>query len=157
MTRAGRAAATWVRASIVCVLAGALLAIVGCGGDDDDLDDIANGDDIVGTVVGLEIAAQAVKVLPDELPVGTPLVLAAVALDATGGAATSDNPELLEFLASVTWESSDPAVAVVSPIQATIGQASAIATVELVAPGEVTITAAYKGASDSVSLTVTAP
>ena len=27
MTRAGRAAATWVRASIVCVLAGALLVI----------------------------------------------------------------------------------------------------------------------------------
>ncbi|MBT5533976.1 hypothetical protein HOK31_13000, partial [Candidatus Poribacteria bacterium] len=106
---------------------------------------------------GLEIAAQTVEVVPDALPVDTRLVLAAVPLDAAGGVATTGNPELLAFLAGVTWESSDPTVAVVAPVAATIGQESAIATADLIAPGEVTITAAYNDSSDSVTLTVIAP
>lgn len=153
MTPARRAAATWLRASTAVLMTGALLVGAGCGGDEDDL----GGDVVVDSIVGLEIVTEVGGQLLVGLHAGSELALTALPLSASGNPVTVGNPDLLNFLNSVAWASSDPAVASVAPIQPSLGQDTAIAIVALNSPGEATITATYVNEVSSVTLAVVAP
>ncbi len=154
MTPARRAVVTWLRASITCLAASALLVGVGCGGEEDDLGD---GDVVVDTIVGLEIVTEVGGQLLVDLHAGSELVLTALPLSASGHSVTVGNPDLSNFLNAVRWTSSDPAVASVTPIQPSLGQDTAIAIVALNSPGEATVTATYVNETSSVTLAVVAP
>lgn len=155
MTRAGRPGALWLRASITCALAGALLVGIGCG-EDDPVDD-GSGDTPAESVVGLRIVREVGGALLVDLHVGSELVLTALPLDASGGPVTVGNPTLSDFLHSVTWESSEVAVASVVAVPPSLGQETAIAIISLNAPGEAAITATYGASADSVTLEVIDP
>lgn len=91
------------------------------------------------TLTVLPIAARAAIVVPPgPVVVGRPFTLSAVARDSSDRVITG---------ASISWSSSDPAIATVSPAGVVIG----------VAPGPVTITATTDGATASVLLRVEPP
>jgi hypothetical protein len=142
---------------LVCALSSIVLAVsvgsfaAGCGEDEEGA---ANGDGngANGDVHAIQIVGQAGLVpgstgeVPKEVSVGTPVVLAAVALDDKNNPLPADKAG--DFYTNIRWESSDASVATVT------SQGSAAALVTPLKPGQVTITASYKQVKGSVTITV---
>ena len=148
---------------VVTVLAFASSSIIGCSTDDAEevLDDLngdgdTNGNATAGDAAKLVIVGQGgVAILPNglaevpnEVAVGTPVVLAVVAYDKSDNIITGE--ALVSIYTDMKWASSDESIASVAFNPALAG--AIILTTKKA--GEVKITATYKGLSASADLTV---